>query len=54
MKHVSGLITGSGAGEVQKAATPNLNNSISNFVNDYIRDSPSPNDQSAVLNHTGS
>ena len=44
LKHVSGLISGTGAGEIQKATTPNLNNSISNFVNDYIRDSPSPND----------
>ncbi len=44
LKHVSGLISAGGAGEIPKAATPNLNNSISNFVNDYIRESPSPNE----------
>jgi len=48
MKHVSGLISAGGAGEIQKAATPNLNNSISSFVNDFIRESPSPNDQTAA------
>jgi hypothetical protein len=57
IQHVSGLIGGGGPGEdynsMPKSTTPNLNHSISNFVNDFIRESPSPN-ETTVFSQTAS